>query len=262
MRLAAASYAPCPIVDNSRGILYCQSLPSGALGNMGIESLEERLRMSFDGQKVDWAQCPAVERQPGRCSGAVTLLKSRMTLSTLFANIGNSGLDGLCYMYGLTEEQRQQFEDVLQFLQDSCAPEPAVHAAACHSAEVSRGNEKHATHSAVYELLNEFSEAQLDDIRRLLKAYQDGRIVMSSLPNPSADREPDETPAAGSEDWPTDAEMQEGRQRYLITQRTHAVSMRYDRNEDAFVLRMRAGGRLSVPRVLLHEVEGRWQRRA
>lgn len=55
-------------------------------------------------------------------------------------------------------------------------------------------------------------------------------------------------------DLPTDEEMEAGRQRYLEEQRGYAVSLSYDRKEDTFVLALRSGSRLSIPRIAIEEL--------
>ena len=37
---------------------------------------------------TDWAKCPAVERRPGRLSGAWTFSGTRVPVSALFENLG------------------------------------------------------------------------------------------------------------------------------------------------------------------------------
>jgi uncharacterized protein (DUF433 family) len=76
---------------------------------------------------LDWSKCPAVERNPKRRSGALTLKNSRTMMSLVFSSIGDAGLDALCYQYGLDEEERQQIEEVLAFLaKDSEAPSEVI----------------------------------------------------------------------------------------------------------------------------------------
>jgi hypothetical protein len=82
---------------------------------------------SSNRQYVDWYKCAAAERMPGRRGGAVTLRESRFPMSLVFSAIGDAGLDALCYQYGLTHEEHQQIEEVLQFLVDSCGMDPALY---------------------------------------------------------------------------------------------------------------------------------------
>ena len=53
---------------------------------------------------------------------------------------------------------------------------------------------------------------------------------------------------------PTDEEMEAGRERYREEQRGYAVSLRYDRKEDAFTLALRSGSRLTIPRIAIEEL--------
>lgn len=55
-------------------------------------------------------------------------------------------------------------------------------------------------------------------------------------------------------DLPTDEEMEAGRERYREEQRGYAVSLRYDRKEDAFILALRSGARLTIPRIAIEEL--------
>lgn len=55
-------------------------------------------------------------------------------------------------------------------------------------------------------------------------------------------------------DLPTDEEMEAGRARYREEQRGYAVSLRYDRNDDAFILALRSGSRLAIPRIAIEEL--------
>lgn len=53
---------------------------------------------------------------------------------------------------------------------------------------------------------------------------------------------------------PTDAEMAAGHARYREEQRGYAVSLRYDRNDDTFLLALRSGSRLTIPRSAIAEL--------
>jgi hypothetical protein len=55
-------------------------------------------------------------------------------------------------------------------------------------------------------------------------------------------------------DLPTDEEMEEARKRYLETQKSYAISLRYDPRKDVFVLVMRAGAMLLIPRIAIEEL--------
>jgi uncharacterized protein (DUF433 family) len=70
---------------------------------------------------TDWSKCPIVEVDPKRCGGALTFKGSRDMLATVFANIGNGGIDEVVRQYGL---EREQIEEVLRFLADSVEAPP------------------------------------------------------------------------------------------------------------------------------------------
>jgi Protein of unknown function (DUF2442) len=55
-------------------------------------------------------------------------------------------------------------------------------------------------------------------------------------------------------DLPTDAEMEAGAARFRETQRGYALSFHYDRDADAFILGLRSGSRLTIPRIALEEL--------
>lgn len=63
---------------------------------------------------LDWSQCPAVERVPGRVSGAWVLRGTRMPVSTIFENLeaGASIDDILKWFEGLN---RDQVKAVIEF---------------------------------------------------------------------------------------------------------------------------------------------------
>jgi uncharacterized protein (DUF433 family) len=67
--------------------------------------------------KFDWSDCPGVERDPERCGGALTFKGTRSTVSSVLANIGDGGIDGVVSMFDIP---REQIEDVLDFLVESC----------------------------------------------------------------------------------------------------------------------------------------------
>lgn len=63
---------------------------------------------------LDWSQCPAVERVPGRVSGAWVLRGTRMPVATIFENLeaGASLDDVLSWYEGL---DRKQVQAVIEF---------------------------------------------------------------------------------------------------------------------------------------------------
>ena len=63
---------------------------------------------------LDWSQCPAVERVPGKVSGAWVLKGTRMPVATIFENLeaGASIDDVLAWYEGL---DRKQVQAVIEF---------------------------------------------------------------------------------------------------------------------------------------------------
>jgi uncharacterized protein (DUF433 family) len=68
---------------------------------------------------LDWSQCSAVERDPEKQGGALVFKGTRTPVSVVFASLGEGGLDALVEEYGL-EDEREQVEEVLEFLEKSC----------------------------------------------------------------------------------------------------------------------------------------------
>lgn len=69
---------------------------------------------------LDWSQCPAVERVPGKVSGEWLFRGTRLPVSALFENIEDGATVGqfLEWFPGVT---RQQVESVLEFANQSLA---------------------------------------------------------------------------------------------------------------------------------------------
>jgi uncharacterized protein (DUF433 family) len=63
---------------------------------------------------LDWSRCPAVERNPGKLSGAWVLKGTRMPVATIFENLetGASIDDVLAWYEGL---DRKQVQAVIEF---------------------------------------------------------------------------------------------------------------------------------------------------
>jgi len=63
---------------------------------------------------LDWSECPAVERFPGKVSGAQLFRGTRVTVSALFENMEDGATVGqfLEWFPGVT---RQQAQGVLEF---------------------------------------------------------------------------------------------------------------------------------------------------
>jgi uncharacterized protein (DUF433 family) len=65
--------------------------------------------------KIDWSECPAVERHPNRMSGAWTFSGTRVPVTFLFENLdaGATVAEFVDWFEGVTEEQVHQ---VLNFV--------------------------------------------------------------------------------------------------------------------------------------------------
>ena len=69
---------------------------------------------------LDWTQCPAVERVPGKVSGAWLFCGTRVPVKALFENLEDGATVGqfLEWFPGVTQ---QQVESVLEFAGQSLA---------------------------------------------------------------------------------------------------------------------------------------------
>jgi uncharacterized protein (DUF433 family) len=69
---------------------------------------------------LDWSQCPAVERVPGKVSGAWLFKGTRVPVKSLFENLEDGGRvdDFLAWFPGVT---REQVELVLRHAEQSLA---------------------------------------------------------------------------------------------------------------------------------------------
>ncbi len=67
---------------------------------------------------LDWSRCPAVERAPGKVSGAWVFRGTRIPVAAIFENLEDGlTLDGVVALYdGLT---REQVKAVLEFAAQS-----------------------------------------------------------------------------------------------------------------------------------------------
>jgi len=73
---------------------------------------------------LDWSKCPAVERVPGKMSGAWVLRDTRMPVSAIFDNLeAGASLDDIMEWFdGL---DRSQVKAVIEFAARSLDKEPA-----------------------------------------------------------------------------------------------------------------------------------------
>jgi uncharacterized protein (DUF433 family) len=65
---------------------------------------------------LDWSQCPAVEVDPKKQGGSLVFKGTRTPVWVMFANLGDMNTDELIEEFGF---EREQIEDVLQFLAES-----------------------------------------------------------------------------------------------------------------------------------------------
>jgi len=71
---------------------------------------------------LDWSQCPAVERVPGRLSGAWVFRDARMPVSAVFENLeAGASIEEIIEQFDLT---REQISAVLEFAARSLDPVP------------------------------------------------------------------------------------------------------------------------------------------
>ena len=58
------------------------------------------------GKKLDWGDCPGVERDPGRLAGAWTFGNTRLPIWTVFENLaGGSTIQEITQNFHVTDEQ-------------------------------------------------------------------------------------------------------------------------------------------------------------
>jgi uncharacterized protein (DUF433 family) len=74
---------------------------------------------------LDWSQCPAVERVPGKVSGAWVLRGTRMPVSAIFENLeAGANIDEIMQWFdGLN---REQIKAVIEFAARSLDESPAA----------------------------------------------------------------------------------------------------------------------------------------
>lgn len=72
---------------------------------------------------LDWSQCPVVERDPQRLSGAVVFRGTRMPVSPVFENLQEgAGIDDMVRWFGGIS--REQMKTVLKFAAKSAQAPP------------------------------------------------------------------------------------------------------------------------------------------
>lgn len=60
---------------------------------------------------LDWSQCPAVERIPGKISGAWLFRGTRVPVSAIFENLKTSSMEEVLENFPVTREQVQTVLD-------------------------------------------------------------------------------------------------------------------------------------------------------
>jgi uncharacterized protein (DUF433 family) len=67
----------------------------------------------YEGDMIDWSSCPAVERVPGRVSGAWVFRGTRTPVTALFENLedGAQVSDFVTWFPGVSPEQVRQVLD-------------------------------------------------------------------------------------------------------------------------------------------------------
>ena len=89
----------------------------------GSQKLEDALT-GYETSKMaalDWSQCAAVERVPGKVSGAWVLRGTRMPVATIFENLeAGANLDDILEWYDGLE--REQVKNVIDFAVRSLDP--------------------------------------------------------------------------------------------------------------------------------------------
>lgn len=74
---------------------------------------------------LDWSQCSAVERVPGRASGAWVFRGTRMPVATVFENLeAGANIEEIMEWFDLT---REQIHAVLDFAARSLAAPSGAH---------------------------------------------------------------------------------------------------------------------------------------
>jgi uncharacterized protein (DUF433 family) len=73
---------------------------------------------------LDWSQCPAVERVPGRRSGAWVFKGTRTPVAAVFENIQDMGIDELVEEFGVTREQVQAVLEFAAHSTEAAGPHP------------------------------------------------------------------------------------------------------------------------------------------
>jgi uncharacterized protein (DUF433 family) len=65
---------------------------------------------------LDWSQCPAVERSPGKVGGAWVFKGTRLPVATVMENLEDLGIDEVMEQFDVT---REQITAVLGFVAES-----------------------------------------------------------------------------------------------------------------------------------------------
>ncbi len=65
---------------------------------------------------LDWSQCPAVERDPGKVSGAWVFRNTRLPVATVIENLEDLSIEEVMEQFDVT---REQITAVLDFVAQS-----------------------------------------------------------------------------------------------------------------------------------------------
>ena len=77
---------------------------------------------------LDWSQCPAVERDPGKVSGAWVFRNTRLPVATVIENLEDLSIEEVMKQFDVT---REQIKAVLDFVAQSLKA-PAPYSADAH----------------------------------------------------------------------------------------------------------------------------------
>ena len=70
---------------------------------------------------LDWSQCPAVERIPGKVSGAWVFRDTRLPVATVIENLEDLSMEEVMEQFDVT---REQITAVLEFVAESLQTSP------------------------------------------------------------------------------------------------------------------------------------------
>jgi len=74
---------------------------------------------------LDWTQCPAVESDPGKVSGAWVFRNTRLPVATVIENLEDLSIEEVMEQFDVTREQITAVLDFVARSLKSSAPSPA-----------------------------------------------------------------------------------------------------------------------------------------